>query len=372
MIYGLLITAAVVVGLLVLLRSRGGKTTASPPVAAAKRSVRTREMIEAPPEDPPAAAAADDPETPEILREFHLLRGSELDAAARARVGGICAAMPEPHPVQTRLARGLDTPEELMAAVVSDAGLTATILRTVNSAAFGLSTSITSVQHAINYLGVSVVKGVVSQAALAERAEAGTPEQQRALACVWKSACVASAFAQLLGTELGFARPSVLATKSLFFNLGDVALILAVEGIEDAYDEGVGIVERVQRQQALAGVNTAVVGSALAEAWSLPAELVAAIETGLIPLATAPAEHPMDGAMRQENIVLYLAGRIGDRATYRGLRDVAELPLGNPEEPGTFFLHGHLVAAGLERVPALLDDASFRRKANRMIGTLAG
>lgn len=372
MMYGLLIAAVVVVGLFVLLRSRGSKTTAAPPVARATPPVRTREIIEAPPEEPPAAALVDGPEAPETLRELRLLRARDLDAAAQARVAGICAAMPEPHPVQTRLARGLDTPEELMAAVVSDAGLTATILRTVNSAAFGLSTSITSVQHAINYLGTSVVKGVVSQAALAERAETGTPAQQRALACVWRSSRVASFFAQQLGKELGLARPSVLATKSLFFNLGDVALILAVEGIEGAYDAGVGIVERVQRQQAATGVNTAIVGSALAEAWSLPAELVVAIDTGLIPLTTPPAEHPMDAAPRQENVILYLASRVGDRATYRGLRDVSELPLGDPEEPGTFYLHGHLVAAGLERVPALLEDAGFRRKVNRMIETLAG
>lgn len=369
MMYGLLIAAVVVFGLLILRRGKAAK-----PAATAKPtlSMHKQHISQGPPGYAPGAEGSDVPETPHVLQQLRLLRASDLDDAGQARCAEICARMPEPHPVQTRLARGLDTPEELMAAVVSDAGLTATILRTVNSAAFGLATSITSVQHAINYLGVSVVKGVVSQAALAEHTEAGTPEQQQALAHVWGSACVASSFAHLLGSELGFSRPSVLATKSLFFNLGDVALILAADGMEEGYTSGTGILERIQRQQASAGLNTAIVGAALADAWSLPSELSAAIEAGLIPLVTPPGEHPMAGDARQENVVLYLASRIGDRVIYRGLRDVADLPLDNPDEPGTFFLRGHLENAGLQRVPSLLQDVSFRRKANRLIATLAG
>lgn len=369
----LILAALAIVVMFFLWRRKPGSKRAPPPAAKPAAAVRTREIYEAPQESAAAALTDTDSQpTPEVLTELRVLRADDVDAAGRARLTEVCAAMPEPHPVQTQMAQGLDTPEELRAAVASDAGLTATVLRTVNSAAFALSEPITSVQHAVNYLGISVVKGVVSQAALAERAEAGTPAQQRALAHVWKSSCVASAFAQVLGKELGLSRPSVLATKSLFSNLGDVALILAVDGVDSAYDEGVSIVERVQRQQAAAGLNRAVVGAALAEAWSLPEELAHAIETGLIPLATPPTEHPMDGEARHENIVLYLASRVGDFASYRGLRDVAELPLGDPEEPGTFYLHGHLVEAGLERVPALLQDTSFRRKANRLIEMLTG
>ncbi|MEE4109834.1 MAG: HDOD domain-containing protein [Halieaceae bacterium] len=372
MVYLLVFAAVAAVALLLLWAGRKsdpGAARQSADDAGAPR--RARDAIVVAPIEAAAPASAESDAIPEALQKLEVLRAAELDAAGASRIADICAAMPEPHPVQLQMARGLDTPEELMDAIVSDAGLTATILRTVNSAAFVLEAPITSVRHAITYLGVVVVKNVVAQAAIAEHAEAGTETQQQALAHVWRSACVASAFAQLLARELGLERPSVLATKSLFFNLGDVALILSGEEAVDAYREGSSLAERVWRQQEEAGLNSAILGAALADAWSLPSEISAAIEAELLPLTTAPAEHPMAGAARRENVLLYLAGRIGDHVTYRGLRNVAELPLDDPQEPDTFFLGGHLEAADLGRVRALLQDAGFRRRANRLIETLA-
>ncbi|MEE4277162.1 MAG: HDOD domain-containing protein [Halieaceae bacterium] len=349
------------------------KTTTSPMnPAAAQRAMASAGAAEA---ASAASASADEPgaprETPAPLLALRIITRDDLDAGAQAQVEAICRAMPEPHPVQKHMAGGLDTPEELLDAVVTDAGLTAAILRTVNSAAFALATPITSVQHAINYLGVGMVKGLVAQSVVAENTLEGTPEQQAALARVWRSACSASAFAQLLGQELGLSRPSVLSTKSLFFNLGDVALVLGVDGATQWYEEGISIVARIEAQQAACGANTAIVGAELARLWKLPPDLVAAIETGFLPLNTPAAEHPMSGEERQANIIVFLAGRIGDRISYRALRDIAELPLGSEDEPGLFFLPEHLSSAGLGRAPGLLQSPAFRRKANKLISTLA-
>lgn len=309
-------------------------------------------------------------ELPEALAQLHLTFSADVDDEVSTRIEAICTNMPEPHPVQKQLAGGLDTPEDLMAAVASDAGLTANILRTVNSAAFSLTSPITSVQHAITYLGVSVVKGLVAQAAVAQQTDEGTPEQQAALSRIWKSACTASAIAQMLAQELGVERPSVLATQALFFNLGDVALVLSVDGAPGWYTDGVSLVERIDSQQSACSANTAIIGARLARLWNLPDDIANAIESGMVPLVTPPAEHPMQGDARRGNVLMYLAGRMGDRATYRGLRDVAELELVDSEEPGLFYLGGHLDAAGLGRVPALLQDPAFRRKANRVLTTL--
>lgn len=309
---------------------------------------------------------------PDELRGFHLIMQSEIDDAARSRIELVCTNMPEPHPVQRQLAGGLDSPDALIEAVASDAGLTASILRTVNSAAFSLASPITSVQHAITYLGVSVVKGLVAQAAIAERLDEGTPEQQAALSRIWKSACTASALAQMLGQELGVQRPSVLATKALFFNLGDVALAMSIEESPTWYTDGVSIVQRVAAQQQACSANAAIVGSMLAGLWHLPDDIANAIEFGLLPLVTSAEAHPMQGEARRDNVLMYLAGRIGDRVTYRGLRDIAELNLVDSEESGLFYLPDHLNAAGLSRVPQLLQDPAFRRKANRVLATLNG
>jgi hypothetical protein len=318
------------------------------------------------PESEPEVWAA-----PEALSDFTLARLESLDARAMSHIARICAAMPAPHPITRMLASGLDTPEELKEAVVTDAGLTASILRTVNSAAFALASPITSVQHAITYLGVTVVKGLVVQATLAKRSDEGTPEQLQALKRIWRSAFIASGFAQVLAQELGEERPSVLATKSLFFNLGDVALLMGLTDAWQWYEEGVTLLDRIKAQQAACGGNTAIVGSELATLWNLPEDLAEAIEKGYLLLATPPADHGMDGKELRANLIVYLAGRIGDQAAYFGLRDVADMAIETSDDPSVFYLPVHLQTAGLERVPALLQDPAFRRKANRLITRLA-
>ncbi len=178
MIFEGVILAVVAVGLLWLwLRKPASKKSAStmqrsaPPKAAAHIDRGAKTESDGTPAEAPLRAIPDD------LEHLRLRRRGELDETEQAAVLDICAAMPEPHPVQTQMAGGLDTPEELTSAVVTDAGLTASILRTVNSAAFALATPITSVQHAVTYLGVGVVKGLVAQAVVSDSAVDATPEQ---------------------------------------------------------------------------------------------------------------------------------------------------------------------------------------------------
>jgi hypothetical protein len=157
---------------------------------------------------------------PEPLAGLHLLKAEDIDEASWIRVAKVCEGMGDPHPVHTRLAGGLDSPEELREVVSADGGLTASILKTVNSAAFALASPITSVQHAVTYLGVGVVRGLVVRAALAEREETGTPEQQATLNSIWKSACSGSAFAQLIGQELALAATLGAGDKIAVFQSG--------------------------------------------------------------------------------------------------------------------------------------------------------
>ena len=53
------------------------------------------------------------------------------------------------------------TPEELMRKVECDPGLTVKVLRTVNSAAFGLSSKIEHIGHAVSLLGRARLEAVV-------------------------------------------------------------------------------------------------------------------------------------------------------------------------------------------------------------------
>lgn len=143
-----------------------------------------------------SSAVSEERSAPEILIRFELIHAEAISDSARAEIHAVCAVIPDPHPIHRKLGLGLDGPEELAEIVASDAGLTASILRNVNSAAFSLASPIVSVRHAITYLGVGMVKTLVAQAAVADRIAPGTPEQEEALSRVWTSACAASAIAQ--------------------------------------------------------------------------------------------------------------------------------------------------------------------------------
>ncbi|SEQ29961.1 HD-like signal output (HDOD) domain, no enzymatic activity [Amphritea atlantica] len=307
------------------------------------------------------------------LTEFNLFVASYIDEQQAARAQQLCEKLPDPNPVQAKLAGGLDTPQELVATLAADPGLTAEVLRTVNSAAFSLTSPISSVQHAVNYLGVSFVKGLVSQAATADQTKGCSEAQRTALQRAWLSTAVASAFANLLGQNAGHPRPSVLATKALFFNLGDLGFILGEESAHTWYAEGMTVLDRIKAQQQGSGLNAAIVGSTLARSWGLPEDIERAIANSMLPLVKTPAQLPrvLQEDELKDTVLLYLAARIGDRVAYRGLRDLSEFNLEAEDEPGIFFLKNHLDTSDQKLVIKLLSDTGFRNKFNRLLSTLA-
>jgi len=347
-------------------RSRRGTRALSP-----KRTPLVPSRPAPPPELEEAVVNGESTPIPASLAELTLLTQETMTEEGRQLQARICAELQEPHPVQRQLAIGLDDPEDLIEVVSSDAGLSADVLRTVNSAAFSLVEPITSVPQAVNYLGVNVVKGLVLRATLRQTSPDPDPAQEQALVHVWQSACSASAMARLLALELGRPRPSILGTQTLFFNIGDVALLRCFPGAEAWYREGISVVDRIHLQQEHCGLNGALLGAALVRQWGLPEEIGAAIERGYLPLTTGPADHPLRGDERIDNILLYLASRIGDRMTYHGLRDISSLDLTPGTEPSLYWLGAHLHAARIGRAMDLLYTPGFTRKANRVLGAFA-
>ncbi len=315
-----------------------------------------------PPTPPPAV--------PPELQDFTLFTVDNLELAERRAIQAICEAMPPPHPIQTQLVGGLDTPEELKETVVLDAGLTAAVLRTVNSAAFSLASPITSVQHAITYLGVTAVKGLVTQAAFAERAPSGSPQQQAALDKIWKAARYSGAFAQMIGQEFALPRLSVVATSALLANLGEVALTTnSFDSLQDL-DDNDSLLTRAKQHQSRFGFNSFLVGSALAKHWGLPPELVLSIASSGLILTTTPQAYPLPKETLHQNLIIYTACRIGDAIAYRRIEDIDAFGIDDDSNSDLFFWRQYLAVSGLSRINDLFNDAGFKRKANRLINTL--
>lgn len=310
-----------------------------------------------------------EPRVPDELADFFLVMDDHLTEVEREDVVEIADRLGQPPPILERLSKGLDDPEELAEAVKSNPALTADILRTVNSAFFSLQAPISSIQHAINYLGTSLVKDLVLQSTISNQMEFEQAAQQAAYMRLWRSSYVASTVALMLGQNQGMKNASVLSTRALLTNLGDLALLSARPETAALYAPQATLLARTKAQQAELVANAAVIGGMLARQWGLPEDLSLGLRGALIPMALPPAKHPDGNGELDAAVVCYVAGRVGDQVAFHGLRDVGALDLLAQEELDYFFLPAYLQAAKLPQLPAALQDATVRRRINQLIST---
>lgn len=307
---------------------------------------------------------------PNELADFFLVMEDHLTEVEREDVVEIVAKLRQPPPMMERLTRGLDDPEELTEAVKSNPALTADILRTVNSAAFALLAPISSIQHAITYLGTSLVKGLVLQSTVNRVMEFEHASQQSAYMRLWRSSYIASTTALMLGQHVGTAHPSILSTQALLANLGDLALLSARPDMSSLYAREATLFSRATAQQEELIANAAVISGMLAQQWDLPNDLARGLRHSYVPMALPPEDHPdADGALAA-TVICYVSGRVGDQVAFHGLRDIGDLDLMAQEDLEYFFLPAYLRAADLEEIPSALRDAAVRRRINHLINTL--
>ena len=307
---------------------------------------------------------------PDELADFFLVMKDHLTEIEREDVVEIVAKLRQPPPILERVTRGLDEPEELTEAVKSNPALSADILRTVNSAAFALLSPISSIQHAITYLGVSLVKGLVLQSTVTRVMEFEHDSQQAAYIRLWHSSYVASTTALMLGQNLGAAQPSVLSTQTLLANLGDLALLSARPDMAGLYARQATLFSRARAQQDELIANAAVISGMLAEQWGLPEDIARGLHHAYIPMALPPAEHPDSDDALAAAVICYVAGRVGDQVAFHGLRDIGDLDLMAQDALEYFYLPDYLQVSGLSELPATLQESAVRRRINHLIATL--
>jgi len=347
-----------------LLRRRSPRAAKAPPRRTVPRPAAAATAA--------AAASADAPEAqqsspPEALATLRRLRRDGLDAGQQATVDRLCARMAEPHPAFLALSRDPPDVEALADIVRRDPGLTAEVLRTVNSAAFALSSPIASVQHAVTYLGMSTVQGIIAGAAASGRAPAYSDKQRAALRRIVRASAVAATTGQLLAQASGNTRSSLVATRALFANLGDLAFLESEPAAVNWYMHRSTFIDRLRWQQQAAAIDSPLLGAALAERWALPQDIVSAIEGGAELLLAPADDESMHGADLADRLIIYCAARTGDRVAFQGLRDVADFDPCDTDDPECWFLPRAFAAAGLTGLPALLRDPSFRRRANKQL-----
>lgn len=302
-------------------------------------------------------------ELPESLADLFLVMEEHLNELELEDIRKVVATLQQPPPLVEKLTGGLDDPDELKEAILSSPTLSADVLRVVNSAAFALTSPISSIEHAVTYLGTTMVKGLILQSAITQVLRFETDVQKAAYMRIWRSSYVSSAAAQVYAQLLRFEHPSVHATRALLVNIGDLALLAARPELASIYAPKSQLLDRVVNQQSEVMANSAVLSSLLVRQWGLPDDIYFALRHAQTPLAWDPNDSPRSSEEQAEDTALYLACRLGDAVAFEGLKDVEDFSwLDNPSADY------HYLPAYAQRnnLGALVEPFAERKNARRV------
>ena len=197
--------------------------------------------------------------------------------------------------VVAELLREVQNPSASAASVAdilsSDPALVASLIRTVNSAAFGLYRKITSVTEAVNYLGFASVKAMVLRLQLDRVLNSKNPSSGD-VEDVWIHSLVVSYIADCLARRVSGVDAGFVSTLGLLHDIGKlVTLAQFHEQSEAIKNQGDGETS-LDRETKIMGVDHAVLGATLAAKWKLPGDLVRAIRWHHIPERAFEAGDP--------------------------------------------------------------------------------
>jgi len=177
------------------------------------------------------------------------------------------------------LTRDVDcTPKDLVQVIDKDPVLTVKILKVVNSVHFNLPKQVTSVNHAVVFMGFNTIKnlalGIAAIGMLPKHNAAGFDAQQYLL-----HSLATAGIARQLADGLAGADPMDCFIAGLLHDFGKVVLAQFMpdefrQALETSQHDGSSLHEALRHS---IGADHALVGAMLVEKWRFPAPLVEAI-----------------------------------------------------------------------------------------------
>lgn len=306
---------------------------------------------------------------PLALAKFDLIDREALSPDKEEALVEMASHIRRPRSIMTPLTMSHDDPKVFAQLVASDAEIAARILRTVNSAAFKLEHKITSVQHAVVYLGTNLVRNIALQLSVQDNLKFAGKDLKVAYHKFWVAGFIASSLCLRVSTHYNLEEPSSLATRSLLSFIGNLAILSHHNDLLEPYMANNSLFARTKMEQECLGANAAVIGTLLAKHWRLPDGIVNGINQSLNPMTIDPALATRRGL--KETIMCYTCCRIGEMVAFNNLADIAHVNFEEKTDMEYFFLPTYLKATGLERFQFTLSDRKIRSEVNKLIHRLS-
>jgi len=229
------------------------------------------------------------------------------------------AKLPVMSEVVHALIRTLNDPDssatQVEAIIAKDPALTANLLRLANSAQFGLSRQVLSLDHAITLMGMSRVRALALSTSIST-AFPQVPGLDRT--AFWKFSMVCAGYAQWLAGGAGLD-PQQAWLAGMMLRLGELIIgqkspdaLVEIEALPNPAEA------RWEREQRLLGFDEGQVTAVLARHWNFPDAIVTGLQSAGDPMAAQPFD-ALAG-------VVHLAALLADCAM-PGPDSVAELPM---------------------------------------------
>ncbi len=166
------------------------------------------------------------------------------------------------------------SPDALAEVVSRDPGLTCKVLQIANGIAYSPQHTITSVVHAVSWLGLDTVRTLVATVQLIEQLE-HQPDRRPLLGRLIAKALFAAAHASELGVAMHYPQPGQLFSAALLYSFADLVIAYQTPELFQALTAA-----RTPEDEAkILGVSRARFATALAQTWVLPAGLMDLIGT---------------------------------------------------------------------------------------------
>lgn len=191
--------------------------------------------------------------------------------------------------------------DELARLISADAGLTASLLRIVNSSFYALPKKISTVSEAIAVLGMNHVRRTVS-ASVSQRPVAEYLRDSKVVRAFWRHLLLTAAMSRHIALQRGLDA-EVAHMAGLMHKVGRLVLLIRnphldnlLLDVDGSQGDGLG----PERERKHFGFDHAQVGGALLERWGLPTPIVRATFDHLD--ATQPAD-PMSAVVWRANLL---------------------------------------------------------------------
>ena len=160
-----------------------------------------------------------------------------------------------------------------------DPGLTANVLRLANSAYFGIPSKVGSIRQAVILLGLKRLIQMVIAACVSAIMDKPVPGYDLPPGELWRHSIAVSVAAEGLVKELNAEAAEEIFTAALLHDVGKLVLGQFVQDeyhqIETAVSQGISF---EMAEKIVLGANHADIGAQILTKWSLPQEIVKAVQ----------------------------------------------------------------------------------------------